>query len=194
MAPLRLGILGSGRGSNFLAIADHIKAGRLNANIVIVLSDKPSVMLEKAQELGLKNEFIDPKRFASRELFDEDVASKLKAAHVDLVVLAGYMRIVSDSFIEAFPYQILNIHPSLLPLFKGLHPQQQALDAGGKESGCTVHWVTSELDSGPIVLQKRVPVLPHDTEDRLSDRILVEEHALYSQAISQIAKEMESRQ
>lgn len=193
MAPLRLGILGSGRGSNFLAIANHIKAGRLNAGIVIVLSDKPSVMLEKAQELGLKNEFVDPKRFASRELFDEAVSSKLKAASVDLVVLAGYMRIVSDSFIEAFPHQILNIHPSLLPLFKGLHPQQQALDVGVKESGCTVHWVTSELDSGPIVLQKRVPVLPDDTEDRLSDRILVEEHVLYSQAISQIAKEMESR-
>ncbi len=193
MAPLRLGILGSGRGSNFLAISKHIQEADLNAEIAIVLSDKPSVMLEKAHELGLKNEFVDPKRFASRERFDEALVSRLLAAKVDLVVLAGYMRIVSDIFINAFPRHILNIHPSLLPLFKGLHPQQQALDAGVKESGCSVHWVTSELDSGPIVLQKSVPVLPDDTEQSLSARILVEEHTLYSQAISLIAKEMESR-
>jgi phosphoribosylglycinamide formyltransferase-1 len=191
MAPIRLGVLGSGRGSNFVAIQDDILAGKLNAHIEVVLSDKPSPMLEKARGYGHKAIFVDPKTFNSKTDYDQELIRLLKEDNVDLVILAGYMRILSDVFIKAFPNRILNIHPSLLPLFKGLHPQRQALLAGVKESGCTVHYVTSELDGGPIVLQAVVSVLPDDTEATLAARILVQEHLLYSKAIAQIIDEKE---
>lgn len=188
---IKLGILGSGRGSNFLAIAKNIEAGKLNAEIVIVLSDKASPIIESAKGMGLSADHIDPKNYPSREAYDAEVVARLKRAGVDLVVFAGYMRVVSPQFIKSFPDRIVNIHPSLLPLFKGLHPQQQALAAGVKESGCTVHIVTDELDGGPIILQAKVPVLEGDTEESLSARILVEEHTLYPQAISLLAAKKE---
>ena len=184
MTKLRLGVVGSGRGSNFIAIQENILKGNLDAEIVLVLSDKPSAMLERAKGYRLKALHVDPKAFGSKVDFDLELVRLLKQNNVELVILAGYMRILSDAFIEAFAGKLLNIHPSLLPLFKGLHPQRQALQAGVKESGCTVHLVTEELDSGPILLQERVPILPGDTEESLATRILAKEHRIYTQAIS----------
>ena len=186
MTPIRLGVLGSGRGSNFLAIAKNIAAGNLNADVAIVLSDKDSPILRSAAEMGFPVEHVSPASFSSKDAYDAALVERLMRADVDLVVFAGYMRIVSPLFIHSFPNRIVNIHPSLLPLFKGLHPQRQALEAGVKESGCTVHYVTNELDGGPIIAQAVVPVLPDDTEDTLAARILVEEHKLYTEAIRKI--------
>lgn len=183
MVKNRLGILLSGRGSNFEAIADNIRKGELDAEISIVISDVADAHgLEAARQRNLEACFIDP-RGKNREAFDREVTSLLIQKKVDLVCLAGYMRILSPYFIQQFPHRILNIHPALLPAFKGLHAQRQSLDYGAKVSGCTVHFVDEGVDSGPIVLQSAVPVEDNDTEESLSARILREEHQLYSQAI-----------
>jgi phosphoribosylglycinamide formyltransferase-1 len=182
----RLGILLSGRGSNFEAIASSIAAGRLNAEIAIVISNVESAPgLARARERGLNATCI-PSRGKVREQFDAELVEALKAADVGLVVLAGFMRIFSDVFTLAYPNLILNIHPALLPSFPGLHVQQQALDYGVKFSGCTVHIVDGVLDGGPIVHQAVVPVLDNDAEETLSARILAEEHRIYSEAIERI--------
>jgi phosphoribosylglycinamide formyltransferase-1 len=179
----RLGILLSGRGSNFDAIADHIAAGKLDAQIAVVISNVESAPgLEHARARGLTALYI-PSRQRAREDFDREVVEVLRKHQVSLVVLAGFMRIVSRVFIEAFPYGILNIHPSLLPSFPGTDVQQKALDHGVKFSGCTVHFVDDTLDGGPIVLQAAVPVLDDDTAETLSARILKEEHRIYPEAI-----------
>ena len=182
----RLGILLSGRGSNFEAIADHIDRGELAAEIAVVVSNTSQAPgLEKARQRGLETVFLSSKGML-REEYDSRLVSVLKEKRVDLVCLAGFMRLLSPVLIQAFPNRILNIHPALLPAFPGLEAQRQALDYGVKVSGCTVHFVDEGLDSGPIVLQAVVPVLDDDTEEVLAARILLEEHKLYSQAISEV--------
>lgn len=182
----RLGILLSGRGSNFEAIADHIKAGKLAAEIAIVISNKPDAPgIETARLRGL-NAVIIPSKLREREGHDAEVIAALKKAKVDLVCLAGYMRLLSARFVQAFPQRILNIHPSLLPAFPGLDAQKQALEYGVKVTGCTVHFVDEHLDHGPIILQSTVPVLDGDTVESLSARILREEHLAYSEAIRRV--------
>lgn len=180
----RLGILLSGRGSNFQAIADAIATGRLDAEIAIVIANRPEAPgLSIAKERGLPVICI-PSRGLDRESYDRLLLEELAKHQVEVVCLAGYMRLLSASFIRAYPLRILNIHPSLLPAFPGLDAQHQALEHGVKYSGCTVHFVDEGLDSGPIVLQSVVPVADNDSEDTLSARILKEEHRIYSEALS----------
>ena len=188
MATLKkLGILLSGRGSNFEAIADSIKAGRLHAEIAIVISNRADAQgLESAKRRGL-NAVLIPSKGRVREEHDADAVAALHHAQVDLICLAGYMRLLSPHFIQAFPNRIINIHPSLLPAFPGMDAQKQALEYGVKVTGCTVHFVDEHLDHGPIILQKTVPVLDGDDVNSLSARILEQEHAAYSEAIELIA-------
>ncbi len=180
----RLGILLSGRGSNFIAIADSIDAGRIpQAEIAIVISNRANARgIASAQERGLKTAVI-PSKGQEREAHDRAVVAALQDAQVDLVCLAGYMRLLSPWFVQQFPCRILNIHPSLLPAFPGVDAQKQAFDYGVKVSGCTVHFVDEHLDHGPIILQRTVPVKPGDDAHVLADRILAEEHQAYSEAI-----------
>jgi phosphoribosylglycinamide formyltransferase-1 len=179
----RLGILISGRGSNFEAIADQIAGGSLDAEIAVVISNRPQAPgLKAAHRRGL-NAVSIPSKGLDREVYDRLVVDELRRSAVDLVCLAGFMRLLSASFIREFPNRILNIHPSLLPAFPGLDAQRQALEHGVKISGCTVHFVDEELDAGPIVIQSAVPVLDDDTADTLAARILCQEHRIYSEAI-----------
>jgi phosphoribosylglycinamide formyltransferase-1 len=180
----RLGILISGRGSNFLAIADSIAAGRLNAEIAVVISNRAEAPgLTLARERGLSAVALPSQRL-DREVYDRRLIAELQARQVDLVCLAGYMRILSGNFIREYRQRILNIHPSLLPAFPGLDAQFQAVEHGVKFSGCTVHFVDEGLDSGPILKQAAVPVLERDTAESLAARILAEEHRIYSEAIA----------
>jgi len=181
----RLGILISGRGSNMLALADAVHDGRIpKAEIVLVISDQPATSgLESARKSGLDTIVIE-RRGRSRAEHDRELIAVFKDHAVDLVCLAGYMRLLSPCFIEAFKSRILNIHPSLLPCFPGLDAQRQALAHGVKWSGCTVHFVDETLDGGPIIAQKIVPVLDEDTEESLAARILNEEHRLYAEAVA----------
>lgn len=182
----RIGILLSGRGSNFEAIAANVVSGKLRAEIAVVISNVESAPgLERARTRGLKTLFI-PSKGRLRESFDAELVEALEAADVGLVVLAGFMRIFSNVMLQAYPNLILNIHPSLLPSFPGRDVQQQALDHGVKFSGCTVHLVNDTLDGGPIVLQAAVPVMDADGADSLAARILVEEHRIYSEAIEMV--------
>lgn len=182
----RLGVLLSGRGSNFQAIADRIAAGSLQAEIAVVISNVENAAgLANARQRGLTTLFI-PSRGVPREEFDRQVLAALRAHDVSLVVLAGFMRIFSPVVLEAFPYGILNIHPSLLPSFPGKDAQKDALEHGVKFSGCTVHFVDGILDGGPIVTQAAVPVADDDTVETLSARILKEEHRIFSEAIEAV--------
>jgi phosphoribosylglycinamide formyltransferase-1 len=179
----KLGILLSGRGSNFEAIADSIGVGKLKAEIAIVISNRADAPgLESAKRRGL-NALLIPSKGRVREEHDAEVVAALKQAQVDLVCLAGYMRLLSADFVRAFPNRIVNIHPSLLPAFPGMDAQKQALEYGVKVTGCTVHFVDEHLDHGPIILQKTVPVLDGDDAHSLSARILAQEHIAYSEAI-----------
>src|ERR1700733_6786842 len=180
-----LGILLSGRGSNFVAIGESIDAGRIpDARIAAVISNKPdSPGISIARERGL-NALVIPSKGKSREDHDREVVSALKQHNVDLVCLAGYMRLLSPWFVRQFPRKILNIHPSLLPAFPGLEAQEQAFAYGVKASGCTVHFVDEELDHGPIIVQRTVPVLEADDEHTLAQRILEQEHIAYTEAIN----------
>jgi phosphoribosylglycinamide formyltransferase 1 len=180
----RIAVLLSGRGSNFLSIHHAIREGRIDADIVLVLSNKPDAPgLAAARERGLETLYLDPKLFSNREDYDQAIVERLRQKDVDLVCLAGYMKILTPVLCRAFVNRILNIHPALLPSFPGLHVQQKAIDWGVRFSGCTVHFVAEEVDMGPIVLQAAVPVLLDDTEDTLAARILVEEHKIYPEAI-----------
>jgi phosphoribosylglycinamide formyltransferase 1 len=180
----RLGILISGRGSNFEAIAANIDRGALDAEITVVIANRTQAPgLEIARSRGL-NAICLPSRGLDREVYDRLVVEELQKNQVELLCLAGYMRLLSAGFIRQFPNRILNIHPSLLPSFPGLDAQHQALSHGVKISGCTVHFVDEELDAGPIILQSAVPVQDDDTADSLSARILREEHRIYSEAIA----------
>jgi phosphoribosylglycinamide formyltransferase-1 len=178
-----LGILLSGRGSNFEAIARNVRAGRIPARIAVVISNKEEAAgLITARNMGLETRFI-PSRGKEREAFDREVVAVLRAFAVEVVCLAGFMRILSPYFVRQFPGRILNIHPALLPAFPGTDAQKQALDYGVKFTGCTVHIVDEGVDSGPIVCQAVVPVLDEDTAESLSARILKEEHRIYSEAV-----------
>lgn len=184
MTKKRIGVLLSGRGSNFIALADSVAAGRVpNAEIAIVLSNREGAPgIEKAAGRGIEARVI-PSKGLEREAYDKLVVAALRENNVDLVCLAGYMRLLSPHFVKAFPMGILNIHPSLLPAFPGLESQRQALEHGAKFSGCTVHFVDENLDAGPIVLQAVVPIQDGDTAETLAERILQQEHRIYSEAV-----------
>jgi phosphoribosylglycinamide formyltransferase-1 len=180
----RIGVLLSGRGSNFEALAESVAAGRIpDAEIALVVSNREDAPgIERARKRGIEARVI-PSKGLEREAYDKLVAAALKEKKVDLVCLAGYMRLLSPYFVAAFPNRILNIHPSLLPAFPGLEAQRQALEHGAKFSGCTVHFVDENLDAGPIVLQACVPIEDRDTVETLSERILHEEHRIYTEAV-----------
>ena len=180
----RIAILLSGRGSNFRALLAAVRDGRIDAEIVLVLSNRTDARgLASARDAGLETLFLDPKRFPSKEAYDAEIVRELGARNIDLICLAGYMKILTPVFCRAFKNRILNIHPALLPAFPGLHVQQRAIEWGVRYSGCTVHFVAEEVDMGPIVLQAVVPVLQEDTEESLSARILIEEHRIYPKAV-----------
>jgi phosphoribosylglycinamide formyltransferase 1 len=186
----KLGVLISGRGSNLKAIIDAIDGKRLDASIAIVISNRADAPgLDHAINAGIETLVLSHKSYASREDYDRALVAALSSRGVAIVCLAGFMRLLSPTFVDAFPDRILNIHPSLLPKYPGLHPQQQALDDGAAESGATVHFVNKDLDAGPIVLQQSVPVLVGDTADSLAARILEVEHQLYPQAIDKVLNE-----
>ena len=179
----KMDVLASGRGSNFIAIADAVSRGEINADIAFLFSNnKDAKAIEAAEKRGIKTKVVDS-RSLSKEEYDRKLVDALTEEDIDLVLLAGYMKIVGKALIEAFPLRIMNIHPSLLPSFKGLNAQRQAIEYGVKVSGCTVHFVDEGMDTGPIIIQTAVPVLDDDTGESLSDRILVEEHRLYAKAV-----------
>ena len=186
----RIGVLLSGRGSNFEALADSVAAGRIpDADIALVLSNREGAAgVEKARARGIPTRVI-PSKGLEREAYDKLAVAALREEKVDIVCLAGYMRLLSSYFVAAFPHRILNIHPSLLPAFPGLESQRQALEHGAKFSGCTVHFVDENLDAGPIILQAVVPIADCDTEQTLSEKILREEHRIYSEAVRIILEE-----
>jgi phosphoribosylglycinamide formyltransferase-1 len=184
---LQLGILGSGSGSNMQAILDAIRAGTLDAKIVLVLSDNPEgFILQRAADAGISTGLIDCRGFRSRfpDEAQEETAAALRASGAQIICLAGFMRLVKRPLLEAFPERILNIHPALLPAYPGLHAWEQAVADGATVSGCTVHYVDAGMDTGPVILQAKVPVLPDDTSATLHARIQVEEHRVYPEAIA----------
>ena len=179
----KIAILLSGRGSNFRAIHDAIAAGTINADIALVFSNKADAAgLLTARERKLETLSLDPKLFATKDEYDQEIVKEVRKRDVDLVCLAGYMKIVTPYFCREFKNRIMNIHPALLPAFPGLHVQQKAIEWGVRFSGCTTHFVAEEVDMGPIILQAAVPVLQDDTEETLSARILVEEHKIYPES------------
>jgi phosphoribosylglycinamide formyltransferase-1 len=180
----RIAVFLSGRGSNFMAIREAIQRGDINADVGLVFSNKEDAPgLLKAREWGLETSFLNPKLFATREDYDQAIVGEIGKRDIDLVCLAGYMKVLTPQFCDAFKYRIVNIHPALLPSFPGLHVQQKAIDWGVRYSGCTVHFVAAEVDMGPIILQGIVPVLQDDTEETLAARILVEEHKIYPESV-----------
>ena len=190
---LRVAVLASGRGSNLQAVIDAIDAGTVQAKIVAVISNKQEApALERARQHGLSGLFVDPKPYAgrpdSREAYDRDLLDVLRRHDVELVLLAGYMKIVTRVLVEAFVNRMMNIHPSLLPSFPGLDVQKKAIEWGCKLAGCTVHFVTEGVDEGPIILQAAVPILDDDTHDTLAARILVQEHNIYPRAVQLFAE------
>ena len=191
--PLRVAVLASGRGSNLQAIIDAIEAGQVQARIVAVISNKKdAVALERARKHGIKDLFVDPKPFAgrpdSREAYDRALLEILQQHDVELVLLAGYMKIVTAVLVNAYANRMMNIHPSLLPSFPGLDVQKKAIDWGCKLAGCTVHFVTEGVDEGPIIIQAAVPILDEDTPETLAARILVQEHKIYPRAVQLFAE------
>ena len=193
MKPLTLGVLGSGSGTNFQALLDAIDDGQLDARVAIVMSDNPQArILQRARDRGIPADVIDCAGHSSRFPLarQQETARRLVGHGVDIVCLAGFMRLVKGPLLEAFPSRILNIHPSLLPAFPGLDAWRQAVDAGVAESGCTVHVVDAGMDTGPIVLQERVPVLAGDTAESLHARIQQAEHRLYPAAVARLAKSL----
>lgn len=192
-APLRVAVLASGRGSNLQAIIDGIEASQVQASIVAVISNKKdAAALERARKHGLKDLFVDPKPFAgqpdSREAYDRALLAILQQHDVELVLLAGYMKIVTAVLVNAYANRMMNIHPSLLPSFPGLDVQKKAIEWGCKLAGCTVHFVTEGVDEGPIILQAAVPILDSDSPETLAARILVQEHKLYPRAVQLFAE------
>lgn len=187
--PVPIGVLISGSGTNLQAIIDAIAAKKLDANIAVVLSNKADAYgLARAQNHGIRTEVLDHKAFASREAYDQAVVDLLRGRSVELVVLAGFMRLLSPVFIKAYSNRIMNIHPALLPSFPGLHVQKKALDHGVRFTGCTVHFVNEDCDEGPIIIQAAVPVFPDESEEQLAARILKQEHRIYPRAIQLYAE------
>lgn len=180
----KIAVFLSGRGSNFMAIHDAILAGKINADIAIVFSNvEEAAGLRIARERDLETFYLNPKLYPNREEYDKEVIKELRKRDVDLVCLAGYMKILTPHFCREFKHRVMNIHPALLPSFPGLHVQKKAIDWGVRYSGATVHFVSEEVDMGPIILQAVVPVLQDNTEETLSDRILKEEHKIYPEAV-----------
>ena len=189
MTRVRTAVLISGRGSNMSVLVEAARAPPFAADIILVLSDNLGAGgLQTAREAGVEAKAVDRKAFADRPSFEAALQAELEAAGIELVCLAGFMRVLSAGFVQAWQGRMLNIHPSLLPDLKGLHTHQRALAEGRPEHGCTVHYVSAELDSGPIVAQARVPVLPNDTPDSLAARVLVEEHRIYPEAVDEVAR------
>ncbi|MBX3522168.1 MAG: phosphoribosylglycinamide formyltransferase [Xanthobacteraceae bacterium] len=185
----RVAILISGRGSNMRALIEAAKAKDFPAEIVLVLSNVPDAGgLDFARQHGIETEVIEHKKFPSREIFDNAMDVALNRANAEIVCLAGFMRLLSPRFVEKWRGRMINIHPSLLPAYKGLHTHSRAIEAGEKFAGCTVHFVTPELDDGPTILQAKVPVLPGDTEETLAARVLEQEHKIYPQALRLVAE------
>jgi len=186
---LIIGVLVSGSGSNLQSIIDNIEANRLEAAIGIVISNAADAYaLERARKHGIETAVVDHRLYATRRAFEDVLIGTLREASVELVVMAGFMRVLSDHFLEAFPMRVMNIHPALLPSFKGMDAQRQAFEYGVKFSGCTVHFADNGVDTGPIIIQSVVPLLPDDTLETLRNRILAEEHRLYPQAIQFFAE------
>ena len=180
----KIAVLLSGRGSNFLAIHDAVKKGDINADISLVFSNKKEAQgLLHAQKLSLETLYLNPKEFESKEDYDEEIHKEVKKRDIDLICLAGYMKILTPGLCNKFENRIMNIHPALLPSFPGLHVQKKAIDWGVRYSGATVHFVTASVDMGPIILQAVVPVLQDDTEESLSNRILKQEHKIYPESV-----------
>jgi len=180
----KIAVLLSGRGSNFLAIHDAVKKGDINADISLVFSNKKEAPgLLYAQKLSLETLYLNPKEFESKEDYDEEIHKEVKKRDIDLICLAGYMKILTPGLCNKFENRIMNIHPALLPSFPGLHVQKKAIDWGVRYSGATVHFVTASVDMGPIILQAVVPVLQDDTEESLSNRILKQEHKIYPESV-----------
>ena len=181
---INIGVLASGRGTNLQAIIEAIEEGKIEGRISIVISDNPDAYaLKRARQHNIETRYINFKEFKNREDYDKEIIKALEEKKIDLVVLAGYMRIISPYFSKMYKNRIINIHPALLPSFPGLHAQRQAVEHGVKISGCTVHFVDEGVDSGPVILQKAVEVKDDDTEESLSEKILKEEHQIYPQAI-----------
>ena len=186
---IRIGVLLSGRGSNLQALLDACAAGAIEGQVAVVIADKADAYgLERARTAGVEAIFLDPAAYESKNAYNAAIAETLNERAIDLVCLAGYMRLVKKPLLEAFPNRIINIHPALLPSFKGLHAQQQALEYGVKVAGCTVHLVTEGMDDGPIILQAAVPVAEGDTVETLSERILQEEHRIFPAAVQLFAR------
>ncbi len=192
-APLKLGIMASGSGSNFAAIATAIRNKTLPAQVQVVIYNNPGAKVaERAEQQGIPTQLINHRDYANREAFDQEIVAALKAADVDWVIMVGWMRRATQILIDAFPGRMVNIHPSLLPNFPGIHAIEQALEYGVKISGCTVHVVTLEVDSGPILMQAAVPVLPEDTSETLHARVQVQEHRIIVDAIAKIAHDRDT--
>lgn len=186
---LRIGALASGGGTNLQAIIDRCADGSVEAEIVVLICNNPGAgAIARAKKAGIETVTIDHRSFDDRTDFDKAIVAALQQAEVDLVVLAGFMRIVTETILDSFPNRVLNIHPALLPSFPGLHVQQKALDYGARFSGCTVHFVDSGVDTGPIIIQAVVPIFDDDTEDSLAAKILVQEHKIYPRAIQLFAE------
>ncbi len=186
---VKIGVLASGRGSNLQAIMDNCQSGYIPGKVVLVLSDNPQAYaLERAKQADIPAISVVPGDFAAKELYEQKLVELLQEHEVDLVCLAGYMRLVGKTLLAAYPHKIINIHPALLPAFPGLHGQEQAFNYGVRFSGCTVHFVDAGMDTGPIILQKVVPVEPEDDADSLAARILVQEHQAFPEAVKYFAE------
>jgi len=190
---VKLVILISGRGSNMQSIVNAIRAGKLNAEVAAVISNRPDAAgLDFARSAGITSETLDHKNFTSREAFDQKLMDLIDTFNPDYVVLAGFMRILSAAFVRHYANRLINIHPSLLPKFKGMHTHKRAIEAGESEHGASVHFVTEELDAGPVILQAKVPILAGDTEETLAARVLTEEHKLYPDALRLLIQQHQS--
>ncbi|WP_333785226.1 phosphoribosylglycinamide formyltransferase [Thermocrinis sp.] len=186
---MNIGVLVSGRGSNLQALIDAYKAGKIEGSIALVISDNPNAYaIERCKRHGIPYQIVLRQDFTSKKDFEREMVRLLKEREVELVVLAGFMRVLSKEFLDAFPMRVINIHPSLIPAFQGLNAQKQALDYGAKITGCTVHFVSQELDNGPVIIQACVPITPEDTEDSLSEKILKFEHKILPQAVKWISE------
>ena len=187
--PFRIAVLASGGGTNLQSIIDQQQCGKLSVDIALVISNNPGAgALDRAQQAGINTLCINHRNHATREDFDQALVNALQQADIELVVLAGFMRIITPTMLKAFPHRIINIHPALLPAFPGLNVQQQAIDYGARFSGCTVHFVDAGVDTGPIIIQAVVPILPGDSAATLAERILKQEHHIYPQAIQWLAE------
>lgn len=191
--PTKVAVLFSGRGSNLKTLAEHMAQPQVPAELALALSNRPKAGgLDYCASQGIAHQAIDHKLFETRESFDAELDAALRAAGIELICCAGFMRLLSPGFVEAWRDRIINIHPSLLPKYKGLHTHARALEAGDSVHGCSVHYMRPEMDEGPVIVQKQVPVLPEDTPDTLAERVLQQEHIAYPEALDAVLKKMAS--